>query len=255
MVTTSTHHIDKETALKNLWKFLKSSGVDLSNRGSLQEHAQFQEYLSEYKIVVFSGLSPDKIIFIGNFVSSKKLFLLYNADTKHYNVITIIMAAMAKKYLCNACDALYDFKHKCDKTCSLCTNAPPCTKDKTKYCSTCSRWFLSEKCFQNHLVLRVKGKLFCQWRQICRNSNFLVTSDNKHKCFKNFVVTAINYNPLAIFATWLRWNLASWQTDFCIFSLIRSVHETLKGVMGLLNISRTSYVPSRCDLSVKPWMI
>ena len=55
--------------------------MDLSNGGSLQELAQFQEYLSDYKIVVvFSGLSPDKIIFAGNYVSSKKLYLLYNAD-------------------------------------------------------------------------------------------------------------------------------------------------------------------------------
>jgi len=59
--------------------------VNLSNGGSLQELAQFQEYLSDYKIVVFSGLSPDKIIFTGNTVSSKKLYLLYNAETKHYS--------------------------------------------------------------------------------------------------------------------------------------------------------------------------
>ena len=106
--------------------------MDLSNGGSLQERAQFQECLSDYKIVVFSGLSPDNIIFTGNSVSSKKLYLQYNADTKHYSVITNVKAAMAKKYICNACDALYDFTHKCGKTCSLCTKAPPCTKDKTK---------------------------------------------------------------------------------------------------------------------------
>ena len=68
---------------KPLEDFSKASGVDLSNAGSLQELAQFQEYISEYKIVVFSGLSTDKIIFTGNSVSSKKLYLLYNADTKH----------------------------------------------------------------------------------------------------------------------------------------------------------------------------
>ena len=115
---------------------------------------------------MFSGLSRDKIIFTGNSVSSKKLYLLYNADTKHNSVITNIKAAMAKKYICNACDALYDFMHKCDKTCSLCTNAPPCSKDKTKSCPTCNRWFLSEKCFKYDLVLRVKVKLVCQWRHV-----------------------------------------------------------------------------------------
>jgi hypothetical protein len=44
----------------------------------------------------------------------------------------------------------------------------------------------SEKCFQNHLILKVKGKLVCQWRQVCRNCSYLVTSDSKHGCLKKF---------------------------------------------------------------------
>ena len=70
--------------------------------------------------------------------------------------------------------------------CSLCTATPPCTKDQPKYCCTCNRWFLSEKCLQNHLILKVKGKLVCQWRQVCRNCSYLVKSDSKHECFKKF---------------------------------------------------------------------
>jgi len=135
------------------------------------------------------------MIFTGNSISSKKLYLLYNADKKHYSIITNIKTAMAKKYICNACDALYDFTHKCVKTCSLCTIAPPCTKVKTKYCGTCNSWFLSEKCFQNHLVLRVKGKLVCQWRQVCRNCNFLVTFNNKYECFKTFCSNCNKLQP------------------------------------------------------------
>jgi hypothetical protein len=81
---------------------------------------------------------------------------------------------------------LYDFTHKCDKVCSLCIATTPCTKDQTKYCGTCDTQILSEKCFQNHLTLKVKGKLVCQWRQVCRNCNYLVTADSKHECFKKF---------------------------------------------------------------------
>ena len=91
---------------------------------------------------------------------------------------------MAKKYICNGCDT-YDHAHKCDKICSLCTATPPCTKYQSKYC-TCNRWFLSEKCFQNHLIHKVKGKLVCQWRQVYRNCSYLVTSDSKDECFKKF---------------------------------------------------------------------
>jgi len=79
-----------------------------------------------------------------------------------------------------------NFTHKCDKACSLFTSTPPCTKDQKRYCATCNRWFLSEKCFQNHVNLKVKGKLVCQRRQVCRNCSYLISSDNKHECFKKF---------------------------------------------------------------------
>jgi hypothetical protein len=62
------------------------------------------------------------------------------------------------------------------KVCSLCTATPPCTKQA----------FLSAKCFQNSLTLKVKGRLVCQWRQVCRTCNFTVSADSKHECFKKF---------------------------------------------------------------------
>ena len=30
------------------------------------------------------------------------------------------------------------------------------------------------------------SKLVCQWRQVCRNCSYLVTSDSKHECCKKF---------------------------------------------------------------------
>jgi hypothetical protein len=170
---------------KPVEELLKASGVNLSKGGGFHELQQFQEYLSDYKIV-YDGLNPDRVMFSGNAVSNKKLYLLYDAKDEHYNVITNLKAAMAKRYTCNACDTLYNITHKCDKVCSLCTCTQPCTKDQKRYCATCNRWFLSDKCFQNHVTLKVKGKLVCQWRQICRNCSYLVTLDNKHECFKKF---------------------------------------------------------------------
>ena len=57
---------------KPVEELLKASGVHLSNCGCLEELQQFQDYLSDYKIVVFDGRSPDRIIFNGNFNSTKK---------------------------------------------------------------------------------------------------------------------------------------------------------------------------------------
>jgi hypothetical protein len=84
---------------------LKASRVDLTNCGGLEELRQFQEYLSDYKIVVYDGLRPDRVIFSGNSPSAKKLYLLYDYETGHDNVITNVKAAMAKKYMCTVVTA------------------------------------------------------------------------------------------------------------------------------------------------------
>ena len=133
---------------------------------------------------------------------------------------------MAKKYICNACDTFYDSTHKRDRVCSICTAKPPCTKDGSMYCATCNKWFLSEKCFQNHLIHKVKVKLVFRWRQVCPNCSFTVTCDNKHESFKRFSIIVIRSNFLAILATWLPWILASWQTGLCMF-LSYGVHTGL----------------------------
>ena len=47
--------------------------MDLTNGGGFEELEQFQEYLSDYKIVVFGGLNPDRVMFSGNFLEEKKI--------------------------------------------------------------------------------------------------------------------------------------------------------------------------------------
>ena len=94
------------------------------------------------------GLNPDRVIFSGNSLSNKKLYLLYDVDSGHYNVITNLKAAMAKKYICNACDTLYDNSHKCDKACSLCTATPPCAKDQSSIVLLATRGFSVRNVFR-----------------------------------------------------------------------------------------------------------
>ena len=82
-------------------------------------------------------------MFSANSVSVKNVYLLCDRDFGNYNVITNLKGAMAKRCICNGCNTLYDKTHKSDKVCSLCTATTPCTKDQSKYCCTCNRWFLS----------------------------------------------------------------------------------------------------------------
>ena len=152
-------------------------------------------------LIVFDGSNPDRVMFSGNSLPTKKLCLQYYRDNEHNNVITNRMGAMATKYICNGSDALYDKTHKFDEVCSLCTT-PPCTKDEIKYCGTCNRRFLSEKCFQNHLTL-TESKLVCQWRQVCRNCSYSVKGYSKHECLRNFLLLVIRSNLQATFTMWL----------------------------------------------------
>ena len=85
-------------------------------------------------------------------------------DSGHYNVVTNLKAAMSKSMYVMRVTPYMTIRTNVKKACSLCTDTPLCTKDQTKYCVTCNRWFSSEKCFQNHLALKEKGKLVCQWR-------------------------------------------------------------------------------------------
>jgi len=55
---------------------------------------------------VFDGLNTDRVMFSGNSLSAKKLYLLYDRDFDHYNVITNLKGAMANRYICNGCDTV-----------------------------------------------------------------------------------------------------------------------------------------------------
>ena len=51
---------------KPVEELLNASGVDLFNGGGFEELQQFQQYLSDYKINVFAGLYPDRVMFSEN---------------------------------------------------------------------------------------------------------------------------------------------------------------------------------------------
>jgi len=51
-----------------------ASGAYLRNGGGFKELEQFQNYLSDYIIIVYDALSPDRVTFSGNYLSNKKLY-------------------------------------------------------------------------------------------------------------------------------------------------------------------------------------
>jgi len=72
-------------------------------------------------IVVYHGLNGDKIMFEG-------LNILYDDVERHYHVITNPMGALARRYICKACNKTCwrDVTHVFDQTCINCMMSPPC---------------------------------------------------------------------------------------------------------------------------------
>jgi hypothetical protein len=99
---------------KNLWKI--SLRLPMLIYLMVKVVKNFGIFKSNFRTtkLLFDGLRPDRAIFSGNSLSAKKLYLLYDQDARHYNVITDLKAVMAKRYICNGCATLYDKSHKCD---------------------------------------------------------------------------------------------------------------------------------------------
>ena len=75
-------------------QLIETTGINLDRGGGIRELAQFQEYLKEYRIVVFSGLNCEDM-FDGQVQTEKRIILLYDNVARHYHVILSITGAMA----------------------------------------------------------------------------------------------------------------------------------------------------------------
>jgi len=146
---------------------------------------------------------------------------------------------MAKRYICNGCGTLYDRMHKSDNVCTLSIATSPYTKDQTKYSSTSNRRLLNGKCFENHLTLNVKGKLVCQWRQVCRNCRYSVRPDSKHQLFKKFRNFCNKKEPSGHYCYLPPLKTTSCRSRFCRFSSIRIAHKTLRSAKCLSIVYRS----------------
>jgi hypothetical protein len=104
-------------------------------------------------------------------------------------------------------------------------------KDQSKYSDTCNTMFISDKCFQNNLTLRVKGNLVCQWRQACRNSESFVTLDSKHECFQKFRNYRNKKQPSGHFCYVAPLKSSKLSNTFMYFSSIRNARKILKSVL------------------------
>jgi hypothetical protein len=166
-------------------ELLRATGIDLTDGGGIPELQRFQEYFKEFRIVVYSGLECEDVVFAGQVQSEKRLNLLYDAANRHYNIITNITGAMAQRHVCKGCDKGGNLTHKCDAVCSDCLSVPPCAFDENSIpCPSCNGRFRSRASFDRHKTNTMRGKTVCE-RKNCGTCGAIVTRKN-HECFKAF---------------------------------------------------------------------
>ena len=59
-------------------QLVETNGIDLKNGGGIHELTVFQEHFYEYKIMLYSGLNYDSIMYQGRAESDKHINLLFD---------------------------------------------------------------------------------------------------------------------------------------------------------------------------------
>jgi len=163
----------RENKIRPLVKeLLDASGIHLKNGAGIPELIRFQEHLRrDFKIVVYAGLQCDSVMFQGQYESDRRINLLFDEVMKHYHVIANLTGAMAKRYVCEACNKGCDFGaiHVCDQRCSDCMASPRFVSAGIRIpCDLCNRHFRSRECFENHKKTQGKiKKSACDIRKCC----------------------------------------------------------------------------------------
>jgi len=170
-------------------RLLETTGINLDRGGGIEKLTRFQEYFKEYRIVVFSGLNCEDIMFNGQVQTEKRINLIYDGVARHYHVIVNITVAMAKRYICTASNKGYcsDVTHKCEQAPSDCMSVPPCRFSHVRIpCELCNRNFRSRAFFYKHKTNKLRRKTVCEQKKNCAACCSLLTNKKKHVCIKPF---------------------------------------------------------------------
>ncbi|XP_063934061.1 uncharacterized protein LOC135145859 [Zophobas morio] len=143
----------------------RASNVCLINGGNYVQLNDFQEYLSDYTIVVYSSRVGNSVYFEGPRAPGKKCLNLI-MENNHYNVILSLTGAFSTQYFCELCRVRYSRgdRHKsCPYICPCCHASPPCNindnGENILKCRSCLRCFRGRICLEKHIAAKLCEKL------------------------------------------------------------------------------------------------
>ncbi|KAB0804626.1 hypothetical protein PPYR_01596 [Photinus pyralis] len=172
-----------------------AADVDLSAGGTIEHIRQFQDYLTDFTIVVYNHRLGKTTYFEGPRSPQRQVLnLIFEND--HYNVITSLTSAFSCGYFCESCRIRMSRReqHKnCKYICPCCHTTPPCNKDAENIkCAACNRDFRGLECYRYH-----KDQNLCTKVRRCRACLTTVWKEKKpHKCGVKRCITCQADRPI-----------------------------------------------------------
>ena len=151
----------------------------------LNEVALFQQYLTDYQIVIISGDHNNSVIYPppSSGTDEKPPLTLYLHDN-HFDVINRVPGFLCRNYFCFRCYKTYNntTNHLCTNMCRSCRGFGCEWENDGMVCRECKRLFKSQSCYDRHKNEPINGggKTVCQVIRVCE------------KCGKSMNINKIN---------------------------------------------------------------
>ena len=151
----------------------------------LNEVVLFQQYLSEYQIVIISGDHNNSIIYPSpSSGTDEKPHLTLYLHNNHFDVINRVPGFLGRSYFCSRCLKPYDHTtdHLCAAMCRSCRGFGCVWENDGIVCRECKRLFKNQSCYDRHRTEPINsgGKTVCQAIRVCE------------KCGKSMGINKIN---------------------------------------------------------------
>ena len=139
----------------------------------LNEVALFQQYLTNYQIVIISGDHNNSVIYPPQSSDTdEKPHLTLYLHGNHFDVINSVPGFLGRSYFCFRCYKAYDCTtdHVCTNMCRSCRGFGCVWENEGMVCRECKRLFKSQSCYGRHKNEPINGggRTVCQAVRECQ---------------------------------------------------------------------------------------
>ena len=178
---------NRDVQLERALQLHQAANVPLGPCG-MDEVKLFQQYLTNYQIIVVSGDHNNSIIYPTkppDTDDKQSIFLYYHNN--HFDVITKLPGFLNRCYFCHRCHKCYDHTsdHLCQGMCRSCRAFGCVLQGDGIVCNECNRLFKNQACYDHHKEpINGGGRSVCEVVRKCGKSTDVRKLKNGHICGK-----------------------------------------------------------------------